>query len=61
MNLQYNGFIGTKEYSFEDACWCGTVAGVNALIMYEGDTQEQLEEMFQQAVDAYICNQQKPE
>ena len=53
--LQYKGVFGTIEYSAEDACLIGELLNTdNAVIVYEGQSIEEITEMFHQAVDGYL-------
>lgn len=57
--IQYKGFTGTIEYSSEDACLIGRILNVqNAVIMYEGQSVDEITQMFHQAVDEYIQDNQ---
>ena len=52
--IEYNGYIGTVEYSSEDKCFFGTLDMVNDLVTFEADNAIELEENFKNAVDDYI-------
>lgn len=53
--LEYKGYKGSVEYSKEDNCLCGKVQGMNkALILYEGQTLEELKKDFEEGIDNYI-------
>jgi predicted HicB family RNase H-like nuclease len=54
-NLEYKGYYGSIEYSKADKCLCGKVRGMSKdLILYEGNTVQELEEDFKAAIDSYI-------
>jgi predicted HicB family RNase H-like nuclease len=54
-NLKYKGYYGNIEYSKADKCLCGKVLGMSKdLILYEGNTVQELEEDFKAAIDSYI-------
>lgn len=53
-HYEYRGFRGTVEYSAEDACLYGEVAGINDLISYEGESVGELEQSFHDAIDTYL-------
>lgn len=53
-HLTYKGYIGSIEYSKEDGLLFGKVQGIKSLISYEGESGEDLEEDFQEAIDAYL-------
>lgn len=52
--LFHKNYRGTIEYSEEDKCFFGKVLGIRSLILYEGDTVEELEKDFKESVDAYL-------
>lgn len=52
--MEYNGYIGSAEFSAEDNVFFGKVQGVRALISYEGTTVAELVEDFHAAVDDYL-------
>jgi predicted RNase H-like HicB family nuclease len=56
--LSYKNYNGTMEYSWEDRCLFGTVAGIKSLISYEGNSISELEQDFRNAIDEYLedCN-----
>ncbi|MBI5594029.1 MAG: type II toxin-antitoxin system HicB family antitoxin [Deltaproteobacteria bacterium] len=56
--LNYNGYTGSIEISFDDNCLHGKILFINDLITYEGSTPEDLSVSFESAVDRYIayCN-----
>jgi predicted HicB family RNase H-like nuclease len=53
--LEYKGYHGSIEYSKEDKCLFGKVLGMTKdLILYEGNTVEELENDFKAAIDSYL-------
>ena len=52
--LRYKGYIGTAEMSFEDNCLFGKLLYINDLVNYEGETPDELEQSFHDAVDGYL-------
>ena len=52
--IEYRDYIGSVEFSPEDATFFGRVLGIRALISYEGDNAKDLVEDFHCAVDDYI-------
>ena len=53
--LEYKGYKGSVEYSKEDDCLFGKVQGLSqALILYEGQTLDELRKDFEAGVDDYI-------
>ena len=57
--LEYNGYIGSIEYSPEDKCFFGKLEMIDDLVTFEAVSAEELERNFHQAVDEYIqtCKQ----
>ena len=54
-NLEYKGYKGSVEYSKEDDCLFGKVQGMSkALILYEGQTLDELRMDFEAGVDSYL-------
>ena len=53
--LEYKGYKGSMEYSKEDDCLFGKVQGMSkALILYEGQTLDELRQDFEAGVDSYL-------
>jgi predicted HicB family RNase H-like nuclease len=52
--LEYQEFHGTVNFSNEDACFYGKIAGINDLITFEGTTVKELQKSFKEAVEDYI-------
>lgn len=52
--MEYKGYIGSVEFSEEDALFYGRVLGIRALISYEGENAHDLIEGFHTAVDDYL-------
>ena len=53
--IEYKGYIGSVEFSEEDALFFGKVLGIRALVSYEGENAHDLVEDFHGAVDDYIA------
>lgn len=63
----YNGYAARIEYSDEDDCFVGHIAGINDIVGFHGDSVSELHLAFEEAVDDYLqtCtklgkNPQKP-
>ena len=52
--MRYRGYNGTIEYSEEGACYFGKVLGISDFISYEGNTMEDVEGDFTEAIDMYL-------
>ncbi len=57
--IEYNGYIGSVEYSREDKCFFGKLEMINDLVTFEAITTQELETKFHNAVEEYIqtCNE----
>lgn len=53
--FKHNGYVGTIECSLEDNTLYGTIAGINDLVSYEGETISALKKAFVEAVDDYLA------
>lgn len=54
--LEYKGYKGSVEYSKADNCLVGKVLGMSKdLILYEGNTIDELRADFEAGVDSYIA------
>lgn len=53
--MEYKGYVGSVEFSEEDALFFGKVMGVRALISYEGENAHDLVEDFHSAVEDYLA------
>ncbi len=53
--LEYKGYKGSVEYSKKDNCLFGKVQGMSKdLILYEGQTLDELRKDFEDGIDSYI-------
>lgn len=52
--MEYKGYIGSVEFSEEDALFYGKVMGIRAMISYEGENAKDLIDDFHTAVDDYL-------
>ena len=52
--MEYKGYQGSVEYSAEDNIHYGKVQFIKSLLMYEGETLDELKEMFHQVIDEYL-------
>ncbi len=53
--LEYKGYKGSVEFSKEDNCLFGKVQGMSkVLILYEGQTLDELRKDFEEGVDSYL-------
>ena len=52
--MEYKGYIGSVEFSENDALFYGKVMGIRAMISYEGENAADLVSDFHTAVDDYL-------
>jgi len=57
--MQYKGYAARIEYSDEDKCFIGHIAGINDIVGFHGDSVDSLWTAFKEAVDDYLetCEQ----
>lgn len=53
--MEYQGYVGSVEFSEEDGLFFGKVMGLRALLSYEGHNASELVADFHEAVDAYLA------
>lgn len=58
-NLLFEGYSGTVEISFEDACLHGRVLFIDDLVSYEGETVKELQASFESAITRYVAHCKK--
>ena len=54
-NMEYKGYLGSVEFSEEEAVFFGKIMNIRSLISYEGKNVMELSEQFREAVDEYSC------
>ena len=58
--LHHKGYNGSVEYSEEDKCLYGKILGLrNSLILYEGNSLDELKEDFEAGVENYLARCQQ--
>ena len=57
--MTYKGFAARVEYSEDDECFIGHVAGIRDVIGFHGDNVNELRAAFQEAVDDYLTTCEK--
>jgi predicted HicB family RNase H-like nuclease len=50
----YKGYAARIEYSEEDGCFVGHIAGIKDVVGFHGDSVKDLRAAFQEAVDDYL-------
>ena len=52
--FKYKGYSGSVECNLDDKCLFGKILFIDDLVLYEGNTVEELEVSFKEAVDDYL-------
>ena len=52
--IKYKGYIARVEYSDEDGCFVGHLAGIRDIIGFHGSTVDELRAAFRESVDDYL-------
>lgn len=53
--MSYKGYVAHVEYSAEDDCFVGHIAGINDIIGFHADSVARLHQAFEEAVDDYLA------
>ena len=52
--MTYRGYAARIEYSDEDGCFIGHIAGISDVVGFHGDSVTELRTAFEEAVDDYL-------
>lgn len=52
--MDYNGYAARIEYSKEDDCFVGHIAGINDVVGFHANSVQELHLAFEEAVDDYL-------
>lgn len=52
--MSYKGYAARIEYSEEDGCFVGRIAGIGDVVSFHGESVEELRAAFVEAVDDYL-------
>ncbi|MCB9421884.1 MAG: type II toxin-antitoxin system HicB family antitoxin [Ardenticatenaceae bacterium] len=52
--MTYKGYAARIEYSDEDECFIGHIAGIQDVVGFHGDSVAELRAAFEEAVDDYL-------
>jgi predicted HicB family RNase H-like nuclease len=52
--MKYKGYIARIEYSDEDGCFVGHMAGTSYVVGFHAETVAELRSAFEEAVDDYL-------
>lgn len=54
-SMQYKGYAARIEYSDEDGCFVGHIAGIKDIVGFHGETVTEMRAAFEEAVDDYLA------
>lgn len=57
--MEFKGFAARVEYSEEDGCFIGHIAGIRDVIGFHGESVTELRAAFQEAVEDYLATCEK--
>lgn len=57
--MEYKGFAARVEYSEEDSCIVGHLAGIRDVIGFHGESVAELRAAFEEAVEDYLATCEK--
>lgn len=52
--MKYRGYAARIEYSEEDGCFVGHIAGIRDIVGFHGESVAELRSAFEEAVDDYL-------
>ena len=52
--MRYKGYSARIEYSDEDGCFVGRVAGIRDLLTFHGGSVDEVRQAFEEALDFYL-------
>ena len=57
--MSYQGYAARIEYSDEDGCFIGHIAGIRDVVGFHGESVSELRQAFEEAVDDYLATCEK--
>jgi predicted HicB family RNase H-like nuclease len=57
--MTHKGYAARIEYSDEDQCFVGHIAGINDVVGFHGESVAELRTAFEEAVDDYLTTCEK--
>ena len=57
--MSYKGYAARIEYSDDDACFIGHIAGIRDIVGFHGESVLELRQAFEEAVDDYVATCEK--
>ena len=52
--MSYKGYLARIEYSDDDECFVGHIAGIRDVVGFHGESVDELRAAFEEAVDDYV-------
>lgn len=52
--MRYKGYSARVEYSDEDECFVGRVAGIRDIITFHGESVDEIRQAFKEALEFYL-------
>ncbi len=52
--MTHRGYAARIDYSHEDGCFVGHIAGINDVVGFHGESVEELRDAFVESVDDYL-------
>lgn len=52
--MRYKGYCAHIEYSDEDGCFVGHIAGIRHIVGFHGDSVQEMRTAFEEAVEDYL-------
>ena len=52
--MRYKGYSARVEYSDEDGCFVGRVAGIRDILTFHGESVAEVRQAFEEALDFYL-------
>ena len=57
--MTYQGYAARIDYSEEDKCFVGHIAGIRDIVGFHGESVAELRTAFEEAVDDYLITCEK--
>ena len=51
--MEYRGYTARIHYSKEDECYVGELTGINDVVVFDGETLEEIRKTFEADVESY--------
>jgi len=54
--MTYKNYTARIEYSEDDGCFVGRIAGIRNIITFDGESVQEIKKAFEEAVDFYLTS-----